>query len=427
MSHQHQYHLQTTLLLLGLPPKSFVGIDLASFNSTDRFQGIKYIPPGLHFVYFSPQGDMSLRSGFWFKAADAGQHSVIITKYDAASEKLLEESDMGVDEVLRIRANLAQLYGESLTVYRQPAKDGKEGSTRPDAEQWEALSEHIDEALLLRCLGTGLKCSSVSSSNMDRDKEEEKLMELLKGDDVVAEIEWTPVDLKRTWPEDAIGRDRTIMAKDRSWALGDIVGKLGISGGDGEKQMLGEIQLAFLMAVTLGCYSAMEQWRRLLGLTLTCKTAIFGEQKEFFENLMEVLLTQMEYVDEVFLAQFVGGGEGEDSWLAKLLRGFGKGLAEIIDDDAEQGNGKAKVRKSDTLEQYKEIESLVMKKFDWALDVKDVVRRGMVQTEEGEMVELEMVGLEEDDESGEYAPVIVEEYIEGDSAEVEMTPVPWPQ
>ncbi|KAI5845086.1 A1 cistron-splicing factor [Morchella snyderi] len=410
MSYQHQYHFQTTLLLLGLPPKSFVGIDLASFNSTDRFQGIKYIPPGLHFVYFSPQGDMSLRTGFWFKAADAGQHSVIITKYDAASEKLL-----------------AQLYGESLTIYRQPAKDGKEGSTRPDAEQWEALSEHIDEALLLRCLGTGLKCSSVSSSKMDRDKEEEKLMELLKGEDVVAEIEWTPVDLKRTWPEGVIGRDRTIMAKDRSWALGDIVGKLGIGDGDGEKQMLGEIQLAFLMAVTLGCYSAMEQWRRLLGLTLTCKTATLGEQKEFFENLMEVLLTQMGYVDETFLAQFVGGGEGEDSWLAKLLRGFGKGLAEISDDNAEQGKGKAKARKSDTFEQYKEIESLVMKKFDWTLDVKDIVRRGMVQTEEGEMVELEMVGLEEDDESGEYAPVIVEEYIEGDSAEVEMTPASWPQ
>lgn len=367
---------------------------------------------------------MSLRTGFWFKAAEAGQHSVIITKYDPVPEKLLEEVDMGVDEILRVRANLAQLYGESLTVYRQPAKDGKEGSTRPDAEQWETLSEHIDEELLLRCLGTGLKCSSVSSSKMDRDKEEEKLMELLKGEDVVAEIEWTPVDLKRTWPEGAIGRDRTIMAKDRSWALGDIVGKLGIGGKDGGKQLLGEIQLAFLMAVTLGCYSAMEQWRRLLGLTLTCKSAVFGEREKFFKSLMEVLTTQMEYVDEAFLAQFVGGGEGEDSWLAKLLRGFWRGLAETIDDDAEQGKGKASARKSDIIDQYKEIESLVKKKFDWILDAKDVVRRGMVQTEEGEMVELEMAGLEEDDESGEYAPVIVEEYIEGGPTDVEMTPTP---
>lgn len=417
------HHLLTTLLLLDLPPKSFVGIDLASFTSTDRFQGIKLIPPGLHFVYFSAQGDMSLRNGFWFRAANTGQASVIITRYDTTLEKLLEERDMDVDEVMRIRANLGQLYSERLTVYRQPAKDGKEGNTTPAAEQWEALCEYVDEAVLLRCFGEWWRCSSISSSRMDRDQEEEKLMKLLVGGIAVADIEWAPVDLKRTWPEGAIGRERTVMAKDRSWALGDVVSKVG-GDGDGEKQILGELQVAFLMAITLGCYSAMEQWRRLLGLTLTCKSAVFGERKGFFEDLMEVLLAQLEYVDEVFLGQFVGGGEGEDSWLAKLLRGFGKGLTEIIDDDAEQGKGKGKERRSETLERYKEIESLVKKKFDWVLDPKDVVRRGMIQTEEGEMVELEMVGLEEDDESGEYAPVIVQEYEEEIPSDTEMTPAP---
>lgn len=413
----------TTLLLLDLPPKSFVGIDLASFTSNDRFQGIKLIPPGLHFVYYSAQGDMSLRAGFWFHAADTNQVVVIVTQYDAALEKLIEEPDMDMEEATRIRANLRALYSERLTIYRQPSKNGTVGNTTPEAEQWEALCEYVDEVVLLRCLGDGWRCSSISSSKVDRDQDEEKLMGLLKGEDLTAEIEWTPVDLKRTWPEGAIGRERTVMAKDRSWALGDAIGRLNAHG-DGEKQLLGELQMAFIMAVTLGCYSAMEQWRRLLGLTLTCKSAVFGERKGFFENLMDILLAQLGYVDEAFLAGFVGGGEGEDSWLAKLLRGFGKGLNEVLDDDTEQGKGKGKERQNETLEMYKEIESLVKRKFDWVLDAKDVVRRGMIQTEEGEMVELEMAGLEEDDETGEYAPVIVQEHEEDDFEDTDMTPAP---
>lgn len=364
---------------------------------------------------------MSLRTGFWFQATNTNQVAAIITKYDVALERLIEEAEMDTEEAIRIRANLRALYSDRLTIYRQPARDGGVGNTTPEAEQWEALCEYVDEAVLLRCLGVGWRCSSVSSSKVDRDQEEEKLMELLKGEDVVAEIEWAPVDLKRTWPEGAIGRERTVMAKDRSWALGNVIGILNVYG-DGEKQLLGELQVAFVMAVTLGCYSAMEQWRRLLGLTLTCKSAVFGDKKPFFEDLMELLLAQLGYVDESFLAGFVGGGEGEDSWLAKLLRGFGKGLNEVLDDDAEQGKGKGKEIQSETLKMYKEIESLVKKKFDWVLDTKDVVRRGMIQTEEGEMVELEMAGLEEDDETGEYAPVIVQEDVEDGFEDTDMTP-----
>lgn len=419
MAHQ----LFTTLLLLDLPPKSFVGIDLASFTTTDRFQGIKLIPPGLHFVYYSAQGDMSLRAGFWFRATNTNRVAVIVTKYDAAQEKLIGEPEMDTEEVIRIRANLGALYNDHLTIYRQPARDGAVGNTTPEAEQWEALCDYADDAVLLRCLGVGWRCSSVSSSKVDRDQEEEKLMGLLKGVDVIAEIEWTPVDLKRTWPEGAIGRERTVMAKDRSWALGYVIGRLNAYRGGGEKQFLGELQVAFIMAVTLGCYSAMEQWRRLLGLTLTCKIAVFGERKSLFEDLMELLLAQLCYVDEAFLAGFVGGGEGEDSWLANLLRRFGKGLNEVLDDNAEQGKGKGKKTQSEILELYKKIESLVKRKFDWVLDPKDVVRRGMIQTEEGEMVELEMAGLEEDDETGEYAPVIVQEDVEDIFENTDMTPV----
>lgn len=37
---------------LGLPEGSEFGIDLKSFNTGEKFCGMKMIPPGFHFVYY---------------------------------------------------------------------------------------------------------------------------------------------------------------------------------------------------------------------------------------------------------------------------------------------------------------------------------------------------------------------------------------
>ncbi|KAF8250261.1 hypothetical protein K440DRAFT_619744 [Wilcoxina mikolae CBS 423.85] len=59
-------------------------------------------------------------------------------------------------------------------------------------------------------------------------------------------------------------------------------------------------------------------------------------------------------------------------------------------------------------EAFKALAEWVEKRLDWVLDTRDILRRGMVQTEEGDMVEVEEEGLEEEEERGEYAPAIVE-------------------
>lgn len=41
-----------TLFLLDVPPKTEIGIDVHSWNTGEKFMGIKMIPPGIHFVYW---------------------------------------------------------------------------------------------------------------------------------------------------------------------------------------------------------------------------------------------------------------------------------------------------------------------------------------------------------------------------------------
>ena len=40
-----------TLLVLDVPEGTNFGIDLKSWETGERFKGVKMIPPGLHFIY----------------------------------------------------------------------------------------------------------------------------------------------------------------------------------------------------------------------------------------------------------------------------------------------------------------------------------------------------------------------------------------
>lgn len=290
-----------------------------------------------------------------------------------------------------------RVYVENLTPYRQRE------------EEWRALSGGVRERTLERCLGEGWECGTAGVSGMDYDVGEEALMGFSPGGGGV-DVMWTKVDLKVTWPAGTIGRERTEMANDRSWALNNLLHELASGNQEGEeaeRELLGELQLSFIMSITLGSYSAMEQYRRILGLCLTSRTCVFHERRRLFEGLFETLLAQLGYVDGDFWAGFVDGGDGDENWLAKLLRRFGSGINEVVSEQRQVDPDKDSI-----VRLFRDIESLTRRKFDWVLDRRDVVRRGLVQTEDGDMVELELAGLDEEDETGEYAPVIVEEVVD---------------
>lgn len=79
-----------TLIVEDFPSGSEFGIDLSIHYTGDKFFGIKLIPPGLHFIYFSlvskQDSTVAPRSGFfhYFNAGD-----VLITKWDNQAEDLI--------------------------------------------------------------------------------------------------------------------------------------------------------------------------------------------------------------------------------------------------------------------------------------------------------------------------------------------------
>ncbi|KAJ5705150.1 hypothetical protein N7536_000839 [Penicillium majusculum] len=456
-----------TILLPDLPPKTLVGIDLITFTSTPNFHGIRDLSPGWHFLYTGATETLSLRSGAWFYIGDittAGKGSndtalvtqgrnkngtqnapvpeIYIWKWSADTESLValdSESNSARQESMRYKANLGSVWQSGgLFKYRsriapsmlvKPVPESESGEkneedkpkphieariqTEDDAQteengrrDWSGLTDRISPTLLSRVIGNPevdvdghprWVLSSASTATRDADH--------IPGVDSPAEPEITeeaerefgfiPVDLKRTWREGAVGRERTEAAKDRSWALGDLIDRYAgeASGGN---QLLGELQFTFLMVLTMMNYSCLQQWKRLLELILTSRSAVL-DREAFMSEVIRILSLQLQRCDDVDGGLFEIDGDEGGAFLRDLLMKLRQSVDDLVGDSA-----------SEVKLELDKLEEWVKAEYDWELRRGAVVRHGMLQLEDGEQVEMDWDGNDEDEETGEYAPVIVD-------------------
>ncbi|KAI4118392.1 MAG: hypothetical protein LQ345_001561 [Seirophora villosa] len=393
-----------TLLLLNLPPSILCGIDLLTFTTSPTFYGIKSLPPGLHFLFTSPSASLSLRDGFWFRIpTPTSPTSLIYRKWDPARETLVPCPEDEARAFVAEKGGWKEVYEKHLTPYRQTANTDGE----PQSEDtWEHLTAHITPALLTRFTrNTEWAISSASSGLQDRD--EIPGLSAKEVGDVIGEeqeLGMLGIELKKTWREGAVGRERTEQARDRSWVAGDVVarhaGESAAGGGDEghwESVILGQMEVCFLMVLTLANYSCLEEWKRVLAVLLTCEKAVWDKPR-FFAGFLRLLRRQLERGDDVEGGLFDMSDDG-GAFLKELLKRFNRTLG--------QRRANAEGTDDDTTEEFQEVAKWVKEQYGWELG-DEFVRRGMLELEDGEMVEMETGEMAGEDESGEYAPVIVE-------------------
>ncbi|KAI9692035.1 MAG: hypothetical protein M1820_009570 [Bogoriella megaspora] len=381
------------VLLLNLPEAALGGIDLLSFTTTTRFQGIKHIPSGLHFIFTSPTTDISVRHGAWFFVGDEDEITpfLAIKKWDSSKEELIAETDEVA--ILRWRANLGSLWKDRLTPYQQTTTEASKGSkdTADISHTWRTLTSHITDSTLSRITGGSnnhwdLTSGSSAVADIEHIPGHSEFDEFLRPD---KELEFLLINLKRTWREGATGRERTDAARDRSWALNDLIARYG--GEDHEFEILAELQFCFLMVLTLNNNSCLEQWKRILGLMFTCRSAVI-QRTDLFVDLLLTLKTQLEHSKGAEGGLFDLSEEG-GAQLQKWLFDFKRGLEE---------SGAAK---GDVFDELEELEDFIRAEFGWDL-ASDFLRKGVVQLQDGENVEVEYD--DEIEELGEYAPTVVD-------------------
>ena len=375
------------ILLLDVPPSILCGIDLLSFTTSPHFHGIRDLPPGFHFIFTSETSSLSIRDGFWFRVPNPSSSSaspLLVRKWDKEIARLVSVEDAEI-----YRARFEELFEKGLSPYRQTVEKQAIAGTA----DWKGLTEHV-KPMILRNLTQNDELSLTSASCAKEDQDHIPGLSAEEAGFEERELGVLGVDLKRTWREGAVGRERTDAATDRTWALGDVVSRWQHHEESWGDVILGQMEACFIIVLTIANYSCLEEWKRCLVLVLTCKKAI-GEHEDFFASFLRLLNRQIERCEDVDGGLFDMSDEGGGILKVKL-----KTFKRTLEQDF-AGNMCENVKK-----EMAELEQTLKSMYQWELDDK-FLRRGLLELEDGELVEVEVNEMDGEDEKGEYAPVTV--------------------
>ncbi|KAK9766125.1 hypothetical protein K7432_005026 [Basidiobolus ranarum] len=222
-------------------------------------------------------------------------------------------------------------------------------------QTWLHLSNYLTRDLIEHHVPNSGKVSCVTGSGEDQLGEE-------KDEDG---LEFTLIDLKKSFPEGASGDQLTKYSLDKSHLLETLLSKAYKSD---YENLLGEFQLSFICLILAQNFSGFNQWKKLIHLICSSKETIIKRPKLIFDFL-NVLKFQMEECPKDFFIDVIS----ENNFLVPTLRTL---IRNINDSDGVD---------TSIISILHEFQAFVSRKFDWYLTIE-----------------------EEEEEEGEDAPVIVE-------------------
>lgn len=374
-----------TLLLLDVPQYTLVGIDTQMFTVGPAFKGIKMIPPGPHFVYYSS----STKDGKQFSPivgffVDAAPSEVIVRKWNQQEESLVkvpeEEEERFCQAVKSLEFdrylgpyNLSQ-YGKwkrlssylTKTIIKQIEPIGGEITVVCESEMDKNSPKTSIERALDAQLGTGKLSTSTS---IDRSK---------KGGCYYTVI---PRVIKRKGME---GKELTSLNLDKTELLESVLMK---DYGGSEDLLLGELQFAYIAFLMGQSLEAFFQWKSLVSLLLSCIEAPFRTRSHLFTKFIKVIFYQLKYGLEKDRTESNGAGIAvssllDESWFSadSFLHRLCKDFFLLVQD--------ATVVDGDLLAWTRKLKELLEKNLGWEFQQNSAV---------------DGIYFEEDDE---FAPVV---------------------
>jgi len=149
------------VVVLNAPPGITFGIDAMSYTVGPKFQGVRGIPPGLHYVHWSVGGGDEQQSngfggrhGFFFDAATA--EDVICWSWDTDTEDLVPATALKPSSLKSSKGRGAALGEGSAQALVAAAQRGELDSRLgpyplEKLTLWHALTDCVDAEVLTRC------------------------------------------------------------------------------------------------------------------------------------------------------------------------------------------------------------------------------------------------------------------------------------
>ncbi|XP_057441950.1 uncharacterized protein LOC130733724 isoform X1 [Lotus japonicus] len=301
-----------SLLFLDVPQYTLIAIDTQMFSVGPAFKGIKMIPPGTHFVYYSS----STRDGKEFSPIigffiDAGPSEVIVRKWDQQEERLVKVSEDDEERYTQAVRNLEfdkQLGPYNLSHY----------------EDWKRLSNFITKSIIERLEPIGgeitVECENEMVKSTPKVPMEKALDEQLKASTSATSVGRSQrkgcyyTTIPRVVKCKGIsGQELTSLNLDKTQLLETLLAK---DYGGSEDLLLGELQFAFIAFLMGQSLEAFLQWKSLVSLLLGCTEAPFRTRTQLFTKFIRVIFYQLKYGLQKDRVDETGPALLDDSWLS---------------------------------------------------------------------------------------------------------------
>lgn len=343
-----------TMVCIDVPEGTEFGFDYSSWTTGPLFKGVKMIPPGIHFVYYSARNkqtdEVGPRTGTFINFE---QKSVVVRKWNPIAEELTEDG-ISADDVQRIQDNLKDLdrflgpypyegYKKwvSLSNFITPELLDK---LQPPSKRICSVTDFVSEvsntqSRKLRKTSGSTKTSEdqdetkVSKEKDLQDSKEEnaeptslKDAESRLPDMKVREeskIQFSKIP-KQKYPPGCSPAEMTKYSIDSSYALESI---LCSNYKDNEAKILGEIQFAFICFLIGQVLDAFEQWKNLVHVMCTSEEAL-QNQASLFLNFISVIHYHIQETPEDFFVDILSA----NNFLTSTLQEFFSNLENMSSD-----------------------------------------------------------------------------------------------
>ncbi|VDN02662.1 unnamed protein product [Thelazia callipaeda] len=314
----HLYDNGAFFIFLNVPQNVEFGIDYKSWRVGPKFLGLKMVPPGVHFVFFSVK--TAPRIGFFH---DFKEKEVLVRKWDSSREDMVVES-VPSNEVERVRSNLKSMdNGLAPYPYETYRKwfslsnyiTGKTVARLRPENQYGRITGQAELVTMETEMMEKESIQGYPSSCVDRDHPTRirfvdecglPIMNIRPG----FQIRFSEISL-----QSEIDSIDTKNFSDQTWKLRRIINIL-----DGEWcEVLGELQFAFICFLMGQVYEGFEQWKRLICLLCSCVEEIF-ECKDLYMALLPVLHFELKECPEDFFIDIVSRDNFLSTTLSRLFK-----------------------------------------------------------------------------------------------------------
>lgn len=339
-----------TLVFLDVPPRTEFGIDMNVYNVGEKFRGVKLIPPGLHFIYYSAvnkEGQTAPRTGFFHFFSPK---ELLVKKWDSRTEDI-SQNELSDEEKQRIDANLHGDLDRFLGVF--PYKSWK---------TWIGLTGYITEPLLRKLEPESGKIQSVTqlvpqsyppkttsddtdslvTKRLKVDLEERLLPTMVTQPGTSVQFTVFP---EHRYPAGSTPSEITAHGMDSTFILEEMFQNCSV-----KDEILGELQMAFICFLVGQLYDSFEQWKRLLRMICNCDSGI-EKYPDFFSKFIRILHFELQHVPSDFFVDIVSG----ENFLTDTLQVF---FSNISGDNVDKS----------LYERGQKFKESLVKKFKWDFD-----------------------------------------------------------